>query len=149
MAENKTKKTTASPTEFISKIADEQRRKDCRELIALMRGITGHPAKMWGASIVGFDEYHYKYASGREGNMLLTGFSPRKQDLVLYLGPGLENKGLMSKLGKHKAGKGCLYLKKLDDVDRKVLRTLVGHSVDAMRSAIRPIAKGPRKNKVT
>ena len=98
-----------------------------------MRDVTGHQAKMWGPSIVGFDQYEYNDASGREGSMLLTGFSPRKQDLVLYLGPGLENEGLMSKLGKHRTGKGCLYLKKLDDVDRTVLRALVGHSVDVMR----------------
>jgi hypothetical protein len=133
VAENKTKKTTVSPAAFIGRIADEGRRKECRELIALMRAATGHRAKMWGASIVGFDEYQYKYASGRDGSMLLTGFSPRQNALVLYLGPGLQNKALMSKLGKHKAGKGCLYLKKLDNVDRKVLRTLIAHSVETMR----------------
>jgi hypothetical protein len=98
-----------------------------------MSDVTGHPAKMWGTSIVGFDQYHYKYASGREGTSLLTGFSPRKQNLVLYLGPGLENKQLMGKLGKHKTGKGCLYLKRLDDVDRQTLRALVTHSVEEMR----------------
>src|SRR5687767_6340971 len=125
MAENKTKPTRVSPAAFIAGVDDERRRKDCRELMALMRDITGKPAKMWGPSIVGFDQYHYKYDSGREGDMLLTGFSPRKQELVLYLGPGLENASLMAKLGKHKAGKGCLYLKRLDDVDRAVLRTLV------------------------
>ena len=98
-----------------------------------MREVTGHPAKMWGPSIVGFDRCRYKYASGREGEMLLTGFSPRKQDLVLYLGPGLQNAGLRAKLGKHKAGQGCLYLKKLDDVDRDALRALVEHAVAEMR----------------
>ena len=86
MAENKTKPTALSPAAFIKQQSSEQRRKDCQELASLMRDITGHPPKMWGASIVGFDRYHYKYASGREGEMLLTGFSPRKQDLVLYLG---------------------------------------------------------------
>ena len=133
MAENKTTPTMVSPTAFIKQV-DERRRKDCQELVALMRDITGHPPKMWGASIVGFGRYHYKYASGREGDSLLTGFSPRKQDLVLYLGPGIENKDMMAKLGKHKAGKGCLYLKKLDDIDRRVLRTLIEQSVAIMRA---------------
>jgi hypothetical protein len=133
MAENKTKPTIVSPTAFIKQV-DERRRKDCQELVALMRDITGHPPKMWGASIVGFGQYHYKYASGREGDSLLTGFSPRKQDLVLYLGPGIENTDVMAKLGKHKAGKGCLYLKKLDDIDRRVLRTLIEQSVAIMRA---------------
>jgi hypothetical protein len=133
MAGIKTKATKASPSVFVGSISDERRRKDCRELMTLMRDVTGHPPKMWGTSIVGFDRYHYKYASGREGEMPLTGFSPRKQDLVLYLGPGLANRALLAKLGKHKTGKGCLYLRTLADVDRTVLRTLVGHSVDEMR----------------
>jgi hypothetical protein len=132
-AENKTKPTKVSPAAFISQVTDERRRKDCQELIALMRDVTGHPPKMWGTSIVGFGQYHYKYASGREGESLLTGFSPRKQNLVLYLGPGIENKSLMTKLGKHKTGKGCLYLTRLDDVDRSVLRTLVEESVAIMQ----------------
>ena len=133
MAELKTKPTTLSPRTFINQVESEQRRKDCRELAALMQDITGQPPKMWGSSIVGFDRYHYKYASGRQGDMLLTGFSPRKQDLVLYLGPGLQNKSLMARLGKHKTGKGCLYVKTLDDIDRTVLRELITTSVDAMR----------------
>jgi len=133
MAENKTAPTRVSPAAFIKGVTGEQRRKDCRELVALMREVTGHPPKMWGASIVGFDRYHYTYASGREGDMLLTGFSPRKQDLVLYLGPGLEKATLRARLGKHKTGKGCLYVKTLDDVDRDALRTLVEHSVAEMR----------------
>jgi hypothetical protein len=114
-------------------VDNEQKRRDCLELVALMQDITGHPPKMWGASIIGFDQYHYRYESGREGDILLTGFSPRKQDLVLYLGPGIENGSLMAKLGKHKTGKGCLYLKKLEDVDRKVLRELILTSVKALR----------------
>ena len=133
MAKNKTTPTKVSAAAFIAGVADEIRRKDCRELVALMRDVTGHPPVMWG-SIVGFDHYRYKYASGREGVCLLTGFSPRKQDLVLYLGPGLDNADLMARLGKHRRGKGCLYLKRLDDLDRAVLRTLVQESVDAMRS---------------
>jgi hypothetical protein len=95
--------------------------------------VTGDAPKMWGPSIVGFGRYRYKYADGREAESLLTGFSPRKQNLVLYLGPGIENKELMAQLGKHKTGKGCLYLTRLDDVDRGVLRTLVEESVAIMR----------------
>jgi len=133
MAENKTRLTKVSPAAFIATVEGDQRRKDCRELVALMRDITGQPPKMWGSSIVGFDKYHYRYESGREGDSLLTGFSPRKQELVLYLGPGLDNKKLMAKLGNHKVGKGCLYVKTLDDVDRTVLRALVAESVAAMR----------------
>ena len=133
MAEIKTTLRATSPAAFIKQVDGEQRRKDCRELVALMREVTGHPPKMWGTSIVGFDRYHYKYASGREGEMLLTGFSPRTKDLVLYLGPGLENTKFRARLGKHKAGKGCLYVKTLDDVDRNALRALVEHSVAEMR----------------
>ena len=133
MAELKTRLTTASPTDFIATLDDERRRKDCRELISMMRTATGKPARMWG-SIVGFDTYRHKYADGREIDMLLTGFSPRKQDLVLYLGPGLENGKLLAKLGKHRTGKGCLYLKRLDDIERPVLRALIEASVEAMRN---------------
>jgi hypothetical protein len=133
MAEIKTKQTEVSPASFIDQVENEQRRKDGHELVALMKKITGKPAKMWGPSIVGFDKYHYKYASGHEGDMPITGFSPRKQSLVLYLGPGLEDKKLLSKLGKHKVGKGCLYINKLDDVDRNLLRELVTKSVEKMR----------------
>ena len=98
-----------------------------------MKKITGKPAKMWGPTIVGFDQYHYKYPSGHEGDMCLTGFSPRKASLVLYLGPALEDKKLMSRLGKYKTGKGCLYINKLDDIDRDVLRELVTKAVATMR----------------
>ena len=138
MAEAKTKPTQASPAAFVAAIANERRRKDCRELIALMREITGERPRMWGTSIVGFGRYRYRYASGREGESLLTGFSPRKQALVLYLGPGLENQALRAKLGKHKAGEGCLYVKTLDDVDRQALRALVEHAVDVMRKRHTP-----------
>lgn len=134
MAANKTQVTTVSPAAFIAGVDGDERRKDCRELVALMRDVTGHPPKMWGPGIVGFGQYHYRYESGREGDSLLTGFSPRKQELVLYLGPGLDNKKLMAKLGKHKAGKGCLYVKTLDDIDRTVLKALVTESVAAMRT---------------
>jgi hypothetical protein len=133
MAENKTKVTVIDPRDFIAQVGDDQKRKDSEELVRLMSKITGKPAKMWGATIVGFGTYHYKYDSGREGDTCLTGFSPRKPNLVLYLGPGLEDKELMSRLGKHEAGKGCLYIKKLDDVDRGVLKELIARSVAEMR----------------
>ena len=133
MAEIKTKPTEVNPAAFIDKVQNDQRRRDGHELVSLMKKVTGKPAKMWGPSIVGFDQYHYKYASGHEGDMPITGFSPRKQSLVLYLGPGLEDKKLMAKLGKHKTGKGCLYINKLDDVDRTVLLELVTKSVEKMR----------------
>ena len=133
MADIKTKPTEVSPAAFIKEVEGEQRRKDCQELVAFMKAITGKPAKMWGPSIVGFGKYHYTYDSGRDGDMLMTGFSPRKDSLTLYLGPGLQDTALMAKLGKHKTGKGCLYIKKLDDVDRDVLRDIVTKSVEEMR----------------
>jgi uncharacterized protein DUF1801 len=133
VSENKTKKRAASPKAFIDKVKSERKRKDSHELVALMRDITGEPPVMWGPSIVGFGQYHYKYESGREGDMPLTGFSPRAGSLVLYLGPGLDSPKLRAKLGKHKATRGCLYINKLDDVDRAVLRELVQKSVAEMR----------------
>ena len=133
MAELKTKPTQASVKEFLNQIPDKERRDDCIAVAKIMEEVTGDKPKMWGPSIVGFGTYHYKYASGREGESMLTGFSPRKQALVLYLGPGLHDQGLRAKLGTHKAGEGCLYLKKLEDVDRRTLRTLVAHAVDVMR----------------
>jgi hypothetical protein len=133
MADIQTKPTKVSPASFIKKIEGEQRRKDCREIAKMMEEITGEPPKMWGPSIVGFGTCHYKYASGREGDMILTGFSPRKQNLTLYIGPGLDDKAMMAKLGPHKTAKSCLYIKTLDDVDLKVLRSLIKKSVDEMR----------------
>src|SRR6185295_5113150 len=114
-------------------VDDEQKRKDAKELVRLMKQVTGKPPKMWGPSIIGFGKYRYKYESGREGEICLAGFSPRKPALVLYLGTALENKELMSRLGKYKTGKGCLYIKKLDDIDRAVLKELVVKSVAEMR----------------
>jgi hypothetical protein len=133
MAENKTKQTKVSPEAFIKRVASPQQQKDCKELIALMRTITGEPPKMWGSSIVGFGTRHYVYESGREGDICLTGFSPRKPSLVLYIGPALQDKTLMAKLGTYKTGKGCLYVKKLDDVDRTVLSALVAKAVEERR----------------
>jgi len=132
MADIKTKPTTVNPAEFLMNIADEQQRKDCGELATMMKSITGKPAKMWG-NIVGFDEYHYKYDTGREGDMLLTGFAARKGNITLYLGLAIADKALVATLGKCKTGKGCLYIKKLADVDRDALRELVSKSVEQMR----------------
>jgi hypothetical protein len=133
MSDNKTKPTTVGPDAFIKRVASPQQQKDCHELIAMMCKITGEPPKMWGPSIVGFGTYHYVYESGREGEMCLTGFSPRTPSLVLYIGEALRDETLMSKLGTYKTGKGCLYLKKLDDVDRDVLRALITKAVKDTR----------------
>ena len=130
MPEIKTKATKVSPAAFIGKLANDQQRKDAKELIAMMRDVTGEPPKMWGASIIGFGTQTYPLAGGREGTMCRIGFSPRKPSLVLYIGSPLNDRTLMSKLGPHTRGKGCLYVKRLDDVDRSVLRTLIGKSVE-------------------
>ena len=130
MKENKTKATEASVGSYLAAIADEARRQDCEALTKLMTKATKQPPKMWGTSIVGFGSYHYKYASGREGDSCLTGFSSRKSDITLYLVasfPGQEE--LLAKLGKHKRGKGCLYIRQLSDVNPKVLEQLIVGSV--------------------
>ena len=134
MAENKTKATGASVTAFINSIDDKQQRADARKVAAMMRKATGKSAKMWGPSIVGYGAYHYKYASGREGDFLMTGFSPRKQALTVYVIPGFTPfEALMNKLGKYKTGKSCLYIKRLSDVDEKILEQLIDRSVKHMR----------------
>ena len=130
MAENKTKVLETRVESYLSSIQDEARRKDCEALARLMTTATKHPPKMWGTSIIGFGSYHYKYESGREGDACLTGFSSRKGDITVYLVasfPGQEE--LLSKLGKHKMGKGCLYVRKLSDVDPEVLEQLIIGSV--------------------
>jgi len=133
-AELKTKLNDASVTDFLNSVTDEQKRKDSFEILKMMKQITKEEPKMWGASIVGFGSYHYKGASGREGDWMLTGFSPRKQNLTLYLMGGFDvEKDLLKKLGKHKTSVGCLYIKKLDDVDKKVLKELVTESVKKMK----------------
>ena len=129
MAENKTKPTKVSPAAFINRLPGEQQRKDAKELVAMMRKATGKPPKMWGPSIIGFGTRHYVYDSGREGDICLVGFSPRKPSFVLYLLSALEQKALLSKLGTYTTGKGCLYVKRLDDVDRNVLGQLIAKSV--------------------
>ena len=134
-AEVKTKVNEASVEGFLNSVEDEQTRKDCFEILKMMKQVTKEEPKMWGASIVGFGSYHYKGASGREGDWMLIGFSPRKQNLTLYLMHGFEvHKDLLKKLGKYKTSMGCLYIKNLDDVDKKVLKELVTESVKRMKS---------------
>ena len=135
MAENKTKPTKQSVTEFIRSIEDTQKRADVKKVAAMMRKATGARAAMWGPSIVGYGQYHYKYASGREGDFLLTGFSPRKQALTVYIIAGFKPfDSLMKKLGKYKTGKSCLYIKRLSDIDESVLERLIVQSVKHMRN---------------
>ncbi len=134
MATMKTIKNEDSVSAFIENVEDERKREDCRMLIKIMSQITGSQAAMWGSSIVGFGSYHYRYASGREGDFFLTGFSPRKQNLTVYVMPGFSQyDSLMQKLGKHKVGKSCLYMKKLEDVDIRILTRLIDESVQEMR----------------
>jgi hypothetical protein len=134
MAEQKTKPTQQSVQDFLDKIDNEQVRDDCYTLIKLMKKVTGSEPKMWGPSIIGFGKYHYKYDSGHEGDSCLTGFSPRKQNISLYVMLGiLDHQDLLKELGKHKAAKGCLYIKKLDDVNMSVLEKLVKRSVDTLK----------------
>ncbi len=126
MAELKTRKNAASVTEFLEAVANEQRRADAFAVLKLMQKATGKKPKMWGGAIVGFDEYHYRYESGHEGDMCMIGFSPRSNALVLYTLPGAsEEETLLKQLGKHKRGKGCLYINKLSDVDLTVLEKLL------------------------
>lgn len=135
MAELKTKETKASVREFLASLDDKQKRADCKAIARMMREATGKKAKMWGKTIVGFDKYDYKYASGRSGTFMLTGFSPRAQNLVVYIMPGFgKYAGLMKKLGKYKTGKSCLYIKRLEDVDQNVLARLIRMSVKDMHS---------------
>jgi hypothetical protein len=134
MAENKTKATKASVDQYIAAIDDEERQRDCNALVALMSSVTKQPATMWGTDIVGFDSYHYKYDSGREGDMCVAGFASRSPNLVIYIltsGPAQEK--LLAKLGKHKGSKACLYVRRLADVDLKILRQLIAGSVAEIR----------------
>jgi hypothetical protein len=138
MSELETKVNNASVKDFLNSIENEQVRKDCFEISKMMEGVTKARPKMWGASIVGFGSYHYVGKSGREGDWMLTGFSPRKQNLTLYLMGGFDSeKKLLRKLGKYKTSVGCLYIKKLDDVDKKVLKELVTASVKKMKNQVK------------
>ena len=134
MAENKTQPTDASVADFLDAVEPERKREDARTVCAMMERLSGHPPKMWGASIVGFGSYHYKFDSGREGDFLMTGFSPRKANLVLYVGAGREQQALLlERLGKHKTGKSCLYINKLADIDLGVLEELIAADIAHMR----------------
>ena len=134
MAELKTKQNSASVNAFIAAVDDNQQRADARKISAMMRAATGFRAKMWGTNIIGYGSYHYKYASGQEGDWPIVGFSPRKQNLSLYIMPGFGRfDKLMAKLGKFKTGKSCLYIKRLADVDENVLEKLIDGFVKHMR----------------
>ena len=130
MAELKTQKNNASVVGFVGSIENEQRKKDCFTVMELMKKITNSEPSMWGTSIVGFGSYHYTYASGREGDWFLSGFSPRKQNLTLYIMSGFTRYDeILTRLGKFKTSKACLYIKKLDDIDATVLKELIEASV--------------------
>ncbi|MBF4493267.1 DUF1801 domain-containing protein [Flavobacterium sp. JLP] len=130
MAKNKTTETESSVVDFINTVEDEIKRNDAFELIKIMQNTTGFEAKMWGPSIIGFGSYHYKYESGHEGDAPLAGFSPRKAAISLYVYLTPENREeLLSKLGKHKSAKGCIYIKKLIDIDAEILKKMVLLSV--------------------
>ena len=132
MANLKTIPTRASVDKFLRGIADEKRRADCYQILDIMMKATRAEPKMWGTSIVGFGDYHYVYKSGRQGDWFITGFSPRKQNLTLYVMGGFNQfEDLMKQLGKHSTGKGCLYINRLEDVDIKILKKLITQSVKA------------------
>jgi hypothetical protein len=136
VAELKTKPTGASVADFIAGIDGDEKRADCRALVELMSRVTGAEPAMWGPSIVGFGGYHYRYASGREGDWMLAGFAPRKRELVVYVMAGFNGAGaLLARLGKHKASSGsCLYISRLADVDLEVLEELLRSSVEHLRA---------------
>ena len=130
MAETKTKQNELNVDEFIGEIVDEKRRRDCLTVLELMKKVTAQEPKMWGAGIIGFGGHQYKYESGREGEWFLTGFSPRKRNLTLYIMSGFTRYDeLLAKLGKHKTGKSCLYIDNLDDVNLQVLEEMIENSV--------------------
>lgn len=135
MSGNKTIPNEASVTKFLDGVTDPQKKEDSYFLLELMKKITGKPPVMWGPSIIGFGSYHYKYDSGREGDMLLTGFSPRKQNLTLYIMAGFKRyEELMKKLGKHSTGKSCLYIKRLSEIDIEVLTAVITASYEHYNS---------------
>jgi hypothetical protein len=142
MAEPKTKPTQASVKEFLNQIPDKERRDDCVAVAKMMEEITGNKPKMWGPSIVGFGTYHYKYASGREGDWPIAAFSPRKKDLTVYLMVGFEkNVDLMKQLGKHSTGKSCLYIKRLSDIHVPTLKKLIKTSIKDLEAYTRAQSK--------
>ena len=138
----KTQKNKTSVKEFLDKVPDERRKKDARAVSALMEEVTGEKPAMWGASMVGFGSYHYKYDSGQEGDWPMVAFSPRKDSLTLYIMPGFaEYTELLERLGKHKTGRSCLYIKSLDDVHLPTLKALVRQSVKHMQRIVKEKTK--------
>lgn len=134
MAKNKTIPNKNDVAIFLNNIIDEQKRKDAFELLNIMKEITNEEPKMWGSSIVGFGEYHYRYESGREGDMFLSGFSPRKQNITIYIVSGLERyDAILQRIGRHKIGKSCFYVKKLNDIDNKLLAEMIIDSVSRIK----------------
>ena len=134
MADLKTKRNKGDVEAFLNSVADEKKRQDSLTILDFMKKVTGMEPEMWGDSIIGFGSYHYKYASGREGDWFLTGFSPRVQNLTLYIMAGFDNYDhLLGKLGKYSTGKSCLYIKRIEDVDMDVLKELVEQSVEHMK----------------
>jgi len=133
MAENKTQPTAVKPADFVEAVEHPVRREDARTLLALMERITGWEPQMWGPAIIGFGTYHYTYESGREGEFMRTGFSPRKANMVVYIMPGYSDYSeKLARLGKHKLGKSCLYINKLADVDMAVLEEIIRAGLDDM-----------------
>lgn len=150
MAELKTKPTAVSVESFLKGVADEQQRQDSFTLIEIMKKVTGEPPKMWGPSMIGFGQFHYVYASGHEGDTFLAGFSPRKSALTVYLMAGQDPRfaALLKKVGKAKASKGCLYIKKLADVELDVLREMICVNMEFLKGLSKPKAKqAPAKKK--
>ena len=136
MAENKTKPTTVDPRDFVAAVEHHTRRADAERLLDIFHDVTGLEPRMWGPTLIGYGRYHHKYDSGREGDMLMTGFSPRKANLVMYIMPGYSGEAMqekLSRLGKHKLGKSCLYINKLADVDEGVLREIIADGVADVR----------------
>ncbi len=132
-AKNKTQKTAQSVEAFLQGVKPEQKQADCFTILEMMKDISGYKPIMWGASIIGFGEYHYKYESGREGDMCRVGFSPRAQNLTIYIMPGYQDfDDELSRLGKHKMGKSCLYIKRLSDIDETVLREIIAKDLAMM-----------------
>ena len=134
MSDLKTKPHDGDVEKFLNSVEHDKRREDSLAMLEVMKEVTGEPPRMWGPSIVGFGTYHYKYESGREGDWMLTGFSPRKQSLTLYIMSGFSHyEELLQKLGKHKTGKSCLYINKLEDVDLSALKEMIRESVKMMK----------------
>ena len=136
MADNKSRPTEVDPHDFLDTVENPTRRSDAEVLLEMMKRVTGCEPRMWGPSIIGFGRYHYRYDSGREGDSMITGFSPRKANLVIYVMPGYEDRTeQLDALGKHRLGKSCLYVNRLADVDLSVLEQIVADGVAEMRSA--------------